>query len=267
MSRLNKLVLISIAIISLCSLEIQAQNFRGSVSYVAAGTPMQAVINETVSSEFTQPGERITLSLGSPVYSGSSVALPAGALVEAEVIEASPAGRAGSPGKLNFRLISVITPDGGRIPLSASLDQNRFSLSADNNARVKHYAKATAAGAAGGALSGLIGGAISGGRVGRGAALGTAVGGGLGILGGTLKKGKELVIAKGTPIPFVLDRPLQIGNAAPPSLSPVSEAGFGQQPFADPSRSHGGNYQFQGAPRAPQPPSHPYQQQNQNPYY
>ncbi|NQY79101.1 MAG: hypothetical protein HRT47_02195 [Candidatus Caenarcaniphilales bacterium] len=258
MTRSIKLILILLTVFSLTSLQLQAQNFRGSVSYVAAGTPMQAVINETISSEFTRPGERLTLSLGSPVYSGSSVALPAGALVEAEVIEASPAGRAGSPGKLDFRLTAVITPDGGRIPLSASLDQNRFSLTAENHSRVKHYAKATVAGAAGGALSGLIGGAISGGRVGRGTALGTAVGSGVGILGGTLKKGKELTIAKGTPIPFILDRPLQIGSAPPPSLSPQREFGS-QRPFGDPS---GGAFQ---PPSAPQQGTGYYQ--NQNPYY
>lgn len=251
-----KQAIILLTVFSLSNLQLHAQNFAGSVSYLAVGTPMQAVINETISSEFTRAGERITLSLGSPVYSGSSLAFPAGALVEAEVIESSPAGRAGAPGKLDFRLIALLTPDGGRIPLSASLDQNRFSLTADNHARTKHYAKATAAGAAGGALSGLIGGAISGGKVGRGAALGTAVGSGLGILGGTIKKGKELTIIKGTQIPFVLDKPLQIGNSSP-RLNPQRELDF-QSPFRDPSSD------------TFQPPSPSHQGANgyqQNPYY
>ena len=280
MSKSLKLVLIIFLVSAISNLSAFA-NYRGSVSFVSPGTPMQAVVNEALSSEFTRVGEIITLALSAPVYSGSTVAIPAGTLVEAEVIEAKPAGRAGQPGRLEFKLRALVTPAGSRIPISASLDKNRFSLTAENHAQVKHYAKATVAGAAGGALSGLIGGAISGGSVGKGAALGTAVGSGVGILGGTVKRGKELVIPKGTPIPFVLDQTLRIGSGgASPSYSAPS---YPEANFAPPSANPG--FGFQGQPPAqpnafadPTRPSYPssgafqdpgqiYQQQNQNPYY
>jgi len=226
-------------------LSVAAENFKGSVSFVAPGTPVQAVLTETLSSEFSKVGETIALQLAAPVYSGSAVVVPAGAIVEAEITSVSPAGRAGEPGKIDFRLKTLVTPNGARIPISASIDQNRFTLAAEDHARVKHFAKTTAVGAAGGALSGLVGGAISGGKIGKGAALGTAIGGGLGVLGGAIQKGKELVIPKGTPVPFVLDQVLRISSGAPQ--------------YADPSQSYPSG--------AFQDPGVIYQQQNRNPYY
>jgi hypothetical protein len=226
---------------------VSAENFKGSVSFVAPGTPVQAVLTETLSSEFTRAGETIALQLSAPVYSGSAMVVPAGSVVEAEVISVNPAGRAGEPGKIDFRLKTLITPNGARIPISASIDQNRFSLVAEEHARAKHFAKTTVAGAAGGALSGLIGGAISGGKIGKGAALGTAIGSGVGLVGGAIQKGKEIVLPKGTQIPFVLDQVLRIASPATSSQ------------YADPSQTYPAG--------AFQDPGVIYQQQNQNPYY
>ena len=50
---------------------VSAENFKGSVSFVAPGTPVQAVLTETLSSEFTRAGETIALQLSAPVYSNS----------------------------------------------------------------------------------------------------------------------------------------------------------------------------------------------------
>ena len=260
-------LLILLMMTNLIISDAKAQNFQGSVSYLAPGTSIEAVINETLSSEFTRIGEILRLPVTSPVYGPSGVVIPSGAIVEAQVVNVSPAGRAGKSGSIDLKLSALIAPNGSRVPISASLDHARFSLSANNSGRVEHYAKATAAGAAGGALSGLIGGAISGGKVGRGAALGTAVGGGLGILGGTLKKGKELIISKGTPLPFKLDQALSLSSGAAPNNTRFNEyPESSYQPNSYGSPQHDSGQHYPRPPMSPPPSSQGYQE-IQNPYY
>jgi hypothetical protein len=190
------------------------QTYQGQASYIAAGTPLQASLDTTLGSEFSNIGDRFTVTLASPLYAGSQLIAPPGSKAEAVLINVEKAGRTGKPGSIDFRVTNVITPDGRRIPLSASVNKQSFKLSADGG-RVSNYAKATTAGAAGGALSGLIGGAISGGKFGRSTAIGTGIGAGVGLLGGTLKKGQEFILKQGTTIPFVVDTSNAVPTAAP----------------------------------------------------
>jgi hypothetical protein len=266
MNKFKQILLCSMLALSAGSINIPCVNavsLQGQVSFVAPGTPVATTLPQTLSSEFTRPGERFTMPLSSPIYSGSGMAVPAGAQVEAEVVSVTPAGRAGQSGSMDIKLRALIMPDGQKVPIAASIDNTRFELGAGKS-RVGHFAKATAGGAAGGALSGLIGGAISGGRVGRGTALGTAIGGGLGVLGGAIKKGDEFVIPSGTTIPFRLDQTLRVasGMGAGPGQNPNSFSGGNQYTpggaFQDPSQqNYSGGFQDPGSV---------YQEYNRNPY-
>lgn len=247
MKKINKLIgFFLFMCLCIVNTKVFAENLKGSVTFVAPGTPVQAVLTETISSEFTRVGEVINMNLAAPLYSGSALAVPAGSVLEAEVISVNPAGRAGEAGKIDFRLKTLVMPNGVRIPISASIDQNRFSLIAEEHARMKHFAKTATVGAAGGALSGLIGSAISGGKLGKGTALGTAIGGGVGLAAGAIQKGQDLVLSKGTQIPFVLDQVLRV-------VAPAASQ------YADPNQTYPSG--------AFQDPGVIYQQQNQNPYY
>ena len=220
----------------------QQQGFQAQASYVAAGTPLSARLDNALGSEFSNVGDRFTATLATPIYAGSQLVGAPGSKVEGVVTQVEPAGRAGKPGSLELRITNIVTQSGQRIPLSASVDQSKFQLKAEGG-RVSNYAKGTAAGAAGGALAGLLGSAVSGGKKGKGTALGVAMGSGVGILGATIKKGRELMLQAGSDLPFIVD-----SSAAHPSSAPQA-----------PIQQYGSNYPgYQQAPIQQPPMQQPY---------
>ncbi len=210
---LKKFLIVTVLIISFSS--VLAQTYYGQVNFVPAGTPVSVTISQALSSEFTRVGETFTASLSSPIYAGSSLLAPAGSQVQGQVVNVESAGRTGRPGSMDLRLTNIITPDGHRIPLSASIDQTTFKLEADSG-RVSHFAKAGVVGAGAGALSGLVGAAISGGKKGKATAIGTGIGAGTGLLVGAVQKGAEFVIQSGTMLPFKLDQAIQSAAQSAP---------------------------------------------------
>jgi hypothetical protein len=210
--------------------------FQGQVSFVPAGTPVSVSLNQALGSEISRVGEFFRANLTGPLYAGGMMVAPPGSQVEGTVVSVEPAGRAGKPASMDLRLNTIITPTGQRIPVSASLDRANFNLQADGG-RTSHMAKSTAVGAGAGALSGLVGSAIGGGKKGKSAAIGTGIGAGVGVLGGAIRKGQELIIQSGSTIPFVLDAPVQVMNAAPPVQQVSPEMGG----FRDPLRQQAPN--------------------------
>lgn len=221
--------------------------YQGQASYVAAGTPISTSLDTTLGTAFSNVGDKFTATLSSPVYAGSQLVAPPGSKAEGFVTEVSPPGRGGKPGSMDLRITNIITPNGQRIPISASVNKSTFKLEADGG-RVSNYAKATTAGAAGGALSGLIGGAISGGKFGKSTAIGTGIGAGVGILGGTLKKGRDLIIQQGMSIPFVVEASSQASYTPPPTQ--VQQ--YGGSDF-HPGGYHAPQQQYQQQPQYQQP--------------
>ncbi len=214
--------------LALVFLPVQAKSYEAQISFVAPGTLIPVTLTQALSSEFTRVGETFSATLSSPVYAGSTLVAPAGSQIQGQIVAAEPAGRAGKPGLLDMRLTNIITPDGHRIPMSASVDQS-FQLEADAG-RVEHFAKAGLVGAGGGALSGLVGAAISGGAKGKATAIGTGIGAGVGLGLGAIQKGKEYVIPSGTSIPFKLDQAIQAGYDASPSPQYQAPSGFQAPP-------------------------------------
>lgn len=224
--------------------------YQAQVSYVPAGTPITVTMNDTLGSEFTQVGERFTATLAGPIYSGRDLVAGPGSVVEGTVVEINPAGRAGKPASMNLRVNNLVTPDGRRIPLSASIDQETFKLSAEGGV-TSNLVKSSVVGAGAGALSGLVGAAISGGKKGKATAIGTGIGAGTGLLVGAFKKGNDLIVERGSQVNFKLDQPLQGVNTAPPVQRFPSDYGAGA-----PSMPGSSPYQDSGV----------YQQQTPNPY-
>jgi hypothetical protein len=224
--------------------------YQAQVSYVPAGTPITVTMNDTLGSEFTQVGERFTATLAGPIYSGRDLVAGPGSVVEGTVVEINPAGRAGKPASMNLRVNNLVTPDGRRIPLSASIDQETFKLSAEGGV-TSNLVKSSVVGAGAGGLSGLVGAAISGGKKGKATAIGTGIGAGTGLLVGAFKKGNDLIVERGSQVNFKLDQPLQGVNTAPPVQRFPSDYGVGAPPMPGSSP-----YQDSGV----------YQQQTPNPY-
>ena len=224
----------------------------GRVAVVAAGTKLQATLKNSLDSGATQPGESVEATLGSPIFSGGVEVVPAGSKLVGQVTNVVSAKRFkfGANGKIDIRFTQIETPDGRRVPLSASIDDNQLRLTGGTTAgRVGKGLVTTGVGAAGGAALGTALGAIVGatgrGQVGRstgmGAVFGTALGGGVGAVGAVVRKGSEITIPAGTSLPIQLDESMQVTASAPP---PPPQYGY------QPGGGYGAQY---GAPAYPPP--------------
>lgn len=224
---------------------------------MAAGTRFQASLKNTLDSGSTQPGEPVEATLSSPIYSGGVEVVPAGSKITGQVTNVVSAKRFrfGANGKIDVRFTGIETPDGRKFPLSASVDDNVQRMTGGSTAgRVGKGVMTAGVGAASGAALGTALGAIVGatsrGQVGRatgmGAVFGTAIGGGIGVVGAGVRKGSEVKITAGTPLPIQLDESMQVSTGGPPP-----QYGQGQQYYGGgggyppPQQPPGGNYYSQ----------------------
>jgi len=257
----------------------QQQPLSGRVVMVGAGTQLPGTLRNSLDSGSTQVGEPVEATLSAPVYSGGVEVIPAGSRVLGSVtnVVSSRRFRFGANGRIDMRFNMVETPDGRRFPLSASVNDTQLKLVGGSTAgRVGKGALTTAVGAGSGAALGTalgaIVGATSNGQVGRatgmGAVFGTAIGGGLGLVGAGVRKGSEVIIKAGTPMPIQLDESMQVttgGGGAP--MGGQFQPQYQQPPYQQP--------QYQQPPyqqpqyQQPQYQQPPYQQQpnySNNPY-
>lgn len=183
---------------------------KGRVVVVPSGTIFETSLVTTLSSGINRVGDRVIATVATPVIVGRDVVIPSGSQVLGQVTRAVPASRfkAGAGGELEIRFTTLVTPDGSTYPISGSIDESQFQLSAETGgSRVAKGVTKTAVGAGVGAALGTALGAIAGGKkgVGKGAWSGAAIGGGLGALSALAGKGKELVLQAGINIPIRLD--------------------------------------------------------------
>src|SRR5690606_5359566 len=95
------------------------QTLQGRVSYVPAGTVLDAALTSPIDSAVAKPGDLFNAKLYSPVYLGNDVVLPSNTKLEGQVVAVDKGGLAGKNGIMSLRLTSAVTPDGSRYPLSA----------------------------------------------------------------------------------------------------------------------------------------------------
>jgi hypothetical protein len=153
---------------------------------VPQGTELMAALDQPLSTKNSKVGESFTATVQKDVpASDGSVAIPAGAKIQGQVVEAEqgktlPTVR--GKGRLNMRFNSILLPNGASVPVSATLVSVHGSTrgaSAGNEGEVsggtsgKEAAKKVGIGAAIGTVGGLIfGHAI------RGLLIGAIAGGG-----------------------------------------------------------------------------------------
>lgn len=164
---------------------------------IPAGKVVTVRLADAVGSKISQPGQSFGGSLAKAVEVGGEVAIPAGARVEGEVVDAKPLGRFAGGALLQLRL-NTITVDGDTMPVhTATVTQT-----------LKGKGKRTAVLAGGGAgLGALIGGLAGGGK---GAAIGAAAGGGAGTAGTAFTGNKEIVLPAESAVAFTLKESIKI---------------------------------------------------------
>ncbi len=184
---------------------------------VPTGTKVPLSMINSVSTKTASEGDRIYLETVFPILANGHVAIPPGSYVAGTVTEIKRPGRVKGRGELYVRFDSLTLPNGvtrdfrarvgsldGRA--SETLDKNEGKIKGEGNkARdVKTVGESAGVGATIGGLAGAAAG-----HAGLGAGIGAAAGATAGLMGVLLSRGPEAVLAKGTTMEMVLDRPLQ----------------------------------------------------------
>jgi type IV secretion system protein VirB10 len=183
---------------------------------VVPGTHIALGLINSVSTKHSSPGDRIYLETVFPIVINSHIVIPPGSYVTGTVTEVKRPGRVRGKGELYVRFDSITLPNGvtrdfrsrlGGIDARGNehLDKKEGTIMGDSNKGGD--ARTIGEGAASGASIGAIAGAAAS-HAGMGAAIGGGAGAAAGLIGVLLTRGPEAVLAKGSTIEMVLDRPL-----------------------------------------------------------
>jgi type IV secretion system protein VirB10 len=189
----------------------------GSGAYtVVPGTHIALGLINSVSSKHSSPGDRIYLETVFPIVINSHIVIPPGSYVTGTVTEVKRPGRVRGRGELYVRFDSITLPNGvtrdfrsrlGSIDARGTehLDQKEGTIKGDSN--VGGDMRTIGEAAAGGASVGAIAGAAAH-HAGMGVGIGAAAGAAGGLAAVLLTRGPDAILAKGSTIEMVLDRPL-----------------------------------------------------------
>ncbi len=209
---------------------------------VASGTKIPLSLINSVSTKHSAEGDRVYLETVFPILVNGRIVIPPGSYVAGTVTQVKRPGRVKGRGELFVRFDSLTLPNGVtrdfRARLSAmdgraseELDKTEGKIKSEGNKSgdARSVGEATAAGASVGVIAGGAAG-----HYGMGAGIGAAAGATAGLMGVLLSRGPDAVLAKGSTIEMVLDRPLtyeasELNFSGAPQASRLSD-GPGPQP-------------------------------------
>jgi len=194
-----------------------AQSSAARSSYtVEAGTHIPLGLINSVSTKHSAAGDRIYLETVFPIVIDNHIVIPPGSYVTGTVTDVKRPGRVKGRGELYVRFDSLTLPNGvtrdfrsrlGAIDARGDerLDKKEGNIQGDSNkgGDVRTVGEGAATGAGLGAIVGSTAG-----HAGLGAGVGAAAGAAAGLAGVLLTRGPDAVLAKGSTIEMVLDRPL-----------------------------------------------------------
>ena len=196
---------------------VQGEQASASTAYtVQAGTHIPLGLINSVSTKHSAPGDRIYLETVFPIVINNHIVIPPGSYVMGTVTEIKKPGRLHGRAELYVRFDSLTLPNGvtrdfrsrlGDIDARGDehLDRKEGKIEGDSNKGGD--VRTVAESAAGGASIGAIAGSAAG-HAGMGAGIGGAAGAAAGLAGVLLTRGPDAVLAKGSTIEMILDRPL-----------------------------------------------------------
>jgi hypothetical protein len=183
---------------------------------VQIGTKVPLSLINSVSTKHSAEGDRVYLETVFPILVNSRVVIPPGSYVAGTITQVKRPGRVKGRGELYLRFDSLTLPNGvtrdfrariggldGRA--SEELDKGEGKIKSEGNK--SGDARTIGEAAAAGASVGVIAGGAAG-HYGMGAGIGAAAGAAAGIMGVLLTRGPDAVLAKGSTIEMVLDRPV-----------------------------------------------------------
>lgn len=192
--------------------EPAAATADGKPFVVDPGTKIPLSMINSVSTKHAVEGDRVYLETVFPIMVSGRMVIPPGSYVAGTITESKRPGRVKGRGELYVRFDSLTLPNGvtrefrsrigaldGRASEELDRDEGKVKGEGNKGGDVGTVASTTATGT-------MIGGLA--GRSGMGAGIGAAAGAAAGLLGVLISRGPDAVLAKGTTLEMVLDRPL-----------------------------------------------------------
>ena len=211
---------------------------------VTVGTHIPLSMINSVSTKTAVPGERVYLESVFPILVNGHVVIPPGSYVAGTVTDVKRPGRIKGRGELYVRFDSLTLPNGvtrdfrarvggldGRASETLDKAEGKIKGEGDKSGDVRTIGEGAGVGATIGGLAGAAAG-----HAGLGAGLGAAAGVTAGLLGVLFTRGPDAVLAKGTTMEMVLDRPLQFSTADIDFRNPMPRASSSDGPGPLPSR-------------------------------
>ena len=183
---------------------------------VQTGTKVPLSLINSISTKHSAEGDRVYLETVFPVLVNGRIVVPVGSYVAGTVTQIKKPGRVKGRGELYVRFDSLTLPNGvtrdfhGRI---GSMDGNAKDELDRAEGKVKSEgnksgdAKTVGEAAAAGASIGTLAGGAAG-HYGMGAGIGAAAGAAAGMIGVLVSRGPDAVLARGSTLEMVLDRPI-----------------------------------------------------------
>src|SRR5262245_9323053 len=210
---------------------------------VEPGAKIPLSLINSVSTKHSAEGDRVYLETVFPVLVNGKIVIPPGSYVAGTVTQVKRPGRVKGRGELYVRFDSLTLPNGVTRDFRArvgsldgrgteELDRTEGKIRSEGNKAGDARTIGEAAGA--GASVGAIAGGASGGHYGMGAGIGAAAGATAGLMGVLFSRGPDAVLAKGSTLEMILDRPLHFSASeldfASGSMRPVVDSGSGPLP-------------------------------------
>jgi hypothetical protein len=211
---------------------------------VAVGTRIPLSMINSISTKTAAQGDRVYLETVFPILVNSHVVIPPGSYVSGTVTDVKRPGRVKGRGELYVRFDALTLPNGvtrdfrarmggldGRAPETLDKAEGKIKGEGDKAGDVRTVGESAGVGATVGGLAGAAAG-----HAGMGAGIGAAAGLAAGLVGVLLTRGPDAVLAKGTSMEMVLDRPLDFSLAEIDFHNSMPRANVSDGPGPQPSR-------------------------------
>jgi type IV secretion system protein VirB10 len=211
---------------------------------VIPGTRIPLSLINSVSTKHAAEGDRVYLETVFPILVDGRIVIPPGSYVAGTVTQVKRPGRVKGRGELYLRFDSLTLPNGvtrdfrarvgaldGRATEELDKAEGKIKSEGDKGGDAQKVGEAAAAGASIGAISGSVAG-----RPAMGVGIGAAAGAAAALVGVLASRGPEAVLAKGTTLEMVLDRPVIFDETELDDTPTAHRRNIGEGPGPLPSR-------------------------------